>query len=132
MPSKAARSTELPAKRVSASGGKQETIYDCVTCGACCYNPDENREMDYVDYIEIESSDRILKKPELLRRLVVLDDDLLPHMRLNRHQRCVALTGRLGVKVGCSIYLDRPSGCRSFTAGSKRCKQYRKERGVDP
>jgi Fe-S-cluster containining protein len=106
--------------------------YDCVTCGACCYNPDDNRDLEYIDYIEIEARDRIMKKPDLVRRLVVLDKDFLPHMRLNHHQRCVALTGRLGVEVGCSIYLDRPSPCRTFKAGSKHCKQYRKERGVDP
>jgi Fe-S-cluster containining protein len=110
---------------------RAETIYDCVTCGACCTNPDENREIDYVDYVEIEVGDKILKKPDLVRRLVVLDDDFRPHMRLDRHQRCVALSGRLGRKVGCTIYHDRPSGCRSFTAGSKRCKAYRRERGID-
>ena len=120
--------TDTSTKRVE----KAQIVYDCVTCGACCYNPDENREIEYIDYIEIETSDPIMKKPELVRRLVVLDDDLLPHMRLNHHQRCAALKGQLGVKVGCSIYQDRPSACRSFTAGSKRCKQYRKERGVDP
>jgi len=118
--------------RAAIAAKKPSVIYDCQTCGACCYNPDENRELDYVDYIEIEPTDRILKNVALVRRLVVLDDDLIPHVRLNHHQRCAALTGRLGKSVGCSIYPDRPSGCRSFTAGSKRCKQYRKERGVDP
>ena len=106
--------------------------YDCVTCGACCYNPDDNREIGYIDYIEIEPTDRIMKNRDLVRRLVVLDDDLIPHMKLSHHQRCVALTGRLGVKVGCSIYHDRPSICRRFTAGSKKCKELRRERGVDP
>lgn len=107
-------------------------IYDCVTCGACCYNPDENREIEYIDYIDIAPSDPIMKKPALVRRLVVLDADLQPHMRLDRHQRCAALEGRLGVRVGCSIYLDRPSSCRRFKAGSRRCRQYRRERGIDP
>lgn len=105
--------------------------YDCVSCGACCYNPNDNREIGYIDYVEIEPSDRIMKRPDLVRRLVVLDDDLIPHMRLNHHHRCVALTGKLGVKVGCSIYHDRPTICRSFTAGSKKCRELRRERGVD-
>ena len=113
-------------------GTKATPIYDCVACGACCYNPDENREIDYIDYIEVAHDDRIMRKSELVRRLVVLDDDLIPHMRLSHHQRCAALTGRLGVKVACSIYHDRPASCRSFEAGSKRCKQYRRERGIDP
>jgi Fe-S-cluster containining protein len=108
-----------------------QKLYDCVTCGACCYNPDDNTAVGYIDYVEIEARDRILKKPDLVRRLVVLDADFLPHMRLDHHQRCVALEGRLGVKVGCGIYEDRPASCRSFKAGSDRCKQYRRERGVD-
>jgi len=106
-------------------------VYDCVACGACCYNPNDNRDLNYIDYIEIEMDDRIMRKPDLVRRLVVLDDDLIPHMKLDRHQRCSALTGRLGVKVGCSIYHDRPDICKRFTAGSKKCKELRKERGVD-
>lgn len=106
--------------------------YDCVSCGACCYNPDDNREIGYIDYIEIEPRDKIMRNPDLVRRLVVLDDDLIPHMRLSHHQRCAALTGKLGVKVGCSIYHDRPSICRRFDAGSKKCKELRRERGVDP
>jgi Fe-S-cluster containining protein len=104
--------------------------YDCVTCGACCYNPENNRELGFIDYVEIDPSDRIMKKPELVRRLVVLDDDLVPHMRLDHLHRCAALTGRLGVKVGCSIYHDRPEMCRTFKAGSKKCKELRKERGL--
>ncbi len=108
-----------------------EPVYDCVTCGACCYNPDQNREIDYVDYIEIDPHDRIMKKPELVRRLVVLDHKLRPHMRLNQHQRCVALGGRLGAQVGCGIYRERPTVCREFEAGSKDCKKYRRERGID-
>lgn len=112
--------------------GRASVVYDCVTCGACCCNPDENREIGYIDYIEVDPHDRIMKKPDLVRRLVVLDDDLVPHMRLSQHQRCAALTGRLGEKALCSVYQDRPSVCREFTAGSKRCKQYRIERGIDP
>ncbi len=110
--------------------GREKVEYDCVTCGACCYNPENNRELDFVDYVEIDPSDRIMKKPELVRRLVVLDDKLIPHMRLDHHHRCAALTGRLGVKVGCSVYLDRPSMCRTFKSGSKKCKELRKERGI--
>lgn len=112
--------------------GRKAIEYDCVSCGACCYNPNDNRELGFIDYVEIEPSDRVMKKRDLVRRLVVLDDDLIPHMRLNHHHRCVALTGRLGVKVGCSIYHDRPAMCRSFSAGSKKCKELRRERGIDP
>lgn len=107
-------------------------VYDCVTCGACCYNPDDNRDLEYVDYVEIDPHERIMKKPDLVRRLVVLDSKLRPHMRLSHLHRCAALTGRLGEKVGCGIYRERPQMCRDFEAGSKACKKHRKERGIDP
>lgn len=110
---------------------RAKVVYDCVACGACCYNPDENREIDYIDYVEISPDERLLKKPDLVRRLVVLDDDLSPHMRMSHLQRCVALSGALGKRVGCTIYHDRPQVCRDFEAGSKRCRQYRRERGID-
>ena len=57
---------------------------------------------------------------------------LRPHMRLSHLHRCVALTGRLGVKVGCGIYRERPQMCRDFEAGSKDCKKHRRERGIEP
>src|SRR5438094_8093173 len=111
---------------------KTEHDFDCVACGACCCNPEENREVDFIDYVEIDPTDRILKKPELVRRLVVLDDKLVPHMRIDRYQRCAALTGRVGKRVGCSIYTHRPSSCAAFEAGSDDCLLARRERGIDP
>ena len=39
--------------------------------------------------------------------------------------RCIALTGRVGVSVGCSIYESRPAACRSFTQGSPLCIEAR-------
>jgi Fe-S-cluster containining protein len=128
----AQRTSRSRPSRTSRPSAAQKTVtYDCVTCGACCYNPDDNREIGYIDYVEIKPTDPIMKKPDLVRRLVVLDNDLLPHMRLNHLHRCAALTGQLGVNVGCSIYHDRPTLCRAFSAGSKKCKELRKERGVD-
>ena len=106
--------------------------FDCVACGACCCNPEENREIDFIDYVEIDPTDRILKQPDLVRRLVVLDSKFVPHMRLSQYQRCAALTGRVGDKVGCAIYEHRPSSCAAFEAGSDDCLLARRERGIDP
>lgn len=115
------------ARRAEAEG----VDYDCEKCGACCCNPEENRDIGWIDYVEIDPTDRILKQPDLVRRLVVLDDKLVPHMRLNGHQRCAALVGRVGRKVGCSIYHHRPSSCAAFEVGSDDCRLARKERGID-
>lgn len=107
-----------------------KTTFDCVTCGACCTNPDENRETGYAFYVEIGKRDRILRKPELVKKLVVQDPDGIPHMRLRADHRCVALKGPLGSSVSCSIYEDRPACCRRVQPGDAECRKYRKERGI--
>lgn len=102
---------------------------DCQSCGACCTNPDENRAEGFPYYVEITPRDGVLRKPDLVKRYVVRDPDGVPHMRLDQ-QRCAALQGKLGQRVHCAIYADRPRGCRLVEAGSPRCLQYRAERGL--
>lgn len=52
--------------------------------------------------------------------------------------RCVALTGELGVQVGCSIYSERPSPCRDFAPyaalgiGDDACARARRRHGLRP
>jgi uncharacterized protein len=106
------------------------TQYDCQHCGACCCNLDQNREIGYVDYVEVKRRDPLMRKPELREKLVVINDKGEFHMRLDHNQRCIALRGRVGRSVGCSIYEDRPAVCRKVKPGSEACIQAREERGV--
>jgi Fe-S-cluster containining protein len=39
--------------------------------------------------------------------------------------RCAALTGKVGMAVGCGIYEWRPSPCREFAEGSDACEKAR-------
>ena len=103
---------------------------DCTRCGACCSNPDENRAEQFLDYVEVLSKDSLLEKPDLVRRFVVYNADGVPHLRLHQDGRCLALRGRLGHRVTCTIYEDRPTGCRKVEAGSERCLRYRRERNM--
>lgn len=105
---------------------------DCQSCGACCCNPDENRAEGFAYYVEVTPRDGISRRPELMKRYVVHDDAGVPHMRLDPSQRCSALLGKLGQRVRCAVYADRPRGCRLVEAGDPRCLQYRRERGIDP
>lgn len=50
-------------------------------------------------------------------------------MKTNGH-RCIALTGTVGLSVGCSIYEDRPTACRAFTPGSTLCLEARASAGL--
>ena len=104
---------------------------DCLTCGACCTNPDENRSEGFLDYVEVPPDSPLLRRNDLAKRYLRFNDEGVPHMRLDPAHRCVALRGRLGESVKCAIYPMRPNGCRQVSLGSARCLQYRKERGLE-
>lgn len=104
---------------------------DCQTCGACCTNADENRREGFRDWVEVDRRDVLLSR-RVAARLVVYNADGVPHLRLDDQDRCVALRGKLGQRVFCSIYEIRPRACRRVEAGSPRCLQYRAERGISP
>jgi Fe-S-cluster containining protein len=104
---------------------------DCTRCGACCFNPPENVDEGYADYVEVLDSDLLARRPELLRRHTVENGGRV-HLRLLGDQRCSALSGKLGGRVRCTIYHVRPAPCRRVQAGSELCLRYRRERGLRP
>ena len=105
--------------------------YDCQTCGACCCNSDQNKIEQFIDYVEVLPRDALRKQPALMKKLTVLNSAGEHHLMLRgREQRCVALVGKLGVEVTCSIYELRPKACRTVEAGSEECKERRAERGI--
>jgi Fe-S-cluster containining protein len=103
--------------------------FDCVRCGACCFNPPENVREGYADYVEVLASDLLARRPELLRRHAVEKDGRV-HLRLLADQRCSALAGALGRRVRCTIYAVRPAPCRRVQAGSDLCQRYRRALGL--
>lgn len=103
---------------------------DCTRCGACCFNPPENVQEGYTEYIELAPGDALWRRPELLRRHTIETDGRV-HMRLLADQRCSALAGRRGERVRCTIYHARPSPCRRVQAGSELCKRYRQGLGLE-
>jgi uncharacterized protein len=102
---------------------------DCTRCGACCFNPPENVQEGYDEYVELAPGDALWRRPELLRRHTVEKDGRV-HLRLLADQRCSALVGRLGGRVRCTIYHVRPSPCRRVQAGSELCARYRRGFGL--
>jgi len=79
----------------------------CVSCGACCAH-------FRVSFYWTESDDVLGGiVPSALTERVNL------HMRCmsgtqSSPPRCVALSGKVGVQVACTIYENRPSPCREF------------------
>jgi Fe-S-cluster containining protein len=104
--------------------------FDCTRCGACCTNPDENRAEGFVDYVEVVPRDAIWAEPRLAQRFVVYNAEGQPHLRLHQDGRCLALRGRLGRSVRCTIYEHRPAACRKVEPGSERCLAHRRERSL--
>jgi Fe-S-cluster containining protein len=102
---------------------------DCVTCGACCRNPAENRAEGYLWYLPVEET-QLLSKRDLVKKHVVRDPSGAPHLRLDPSGRCTALVGRIGERVRCTIYALRPKGCRMLQPGDPRCLQARAEQGI--
>lgn len=44
-------------------------------------------------------------------------------MKLDANNRCIALVGEVGKRTSCSIYENRPVGCRHYEVGGERCQK---------
>ena len=128
---RAAFATDLPpGLRCYNATVRLTPSHDCRSCGACCVNLPSNQAEGFTSWVEIEENDRILEQPDLAKRLVVLDWDGVPHLRLVDEGRCAALQGALGRRVSCRIYSARPSPCRRVQPGDALCERYRTEHGL--
>ncbi len=109
-----------------------EKLHPCQKCGACCAS-------FRVSFYWIQAEDYI--ENSVPQSLI---EDLDPSTRCmrgtnNKHQpKCMALLGRVGQTVNCSIYFNRPSPCRNFKASyedgfqQSRCDQARAKHGLKP
>ena len=94
---------------------------DCQACGACCVNLPSNRDEGFAHWVEVDPEDVVLRRTDLVHKLVVRDRDGVPHLRLAPDGRCIALKGALGRRVSCTIYAVRPSPCRRVQPGDRLC-----------
>jgi Fe-S-cluster containining protein len=104
----------------------------CITCGACCAH-------FRVSFYWAEADDvtpggvpqELTEESPPFRRT-------MKGTNQRHNMRCVALAGRIGEKVGCSIYTSRPNPCRAFEASyefgtqNKRCDEARHKFGLKP
>ena len=112
------------------SAGNPAAGFDCVRCGACCCNTDDNRKEGFVDYVEVFPHDTLHRRPDILSRIAVRNERKQVHLQLTDDGRCVALDGVVGTSVHCRIYDLRPAVCRRVQPGSDECLRARRERGV--
>lgn len=105
-------------------------MHPCVKCGACCATY-------RVLFDAAETAPETFNVPKELTEKVSATE--LALLGTNETKpRCVALQGKIGHEVGCTIYARRPACCRefkpSFEDGLKnpRCDQARKGKGLKP
>lgn len=108
-------------------------VYDCQTCGACCFSPwtgDGYVRLYDIDLERLrESGLPVIHQeqggdpPEVVPKLGTKIVD--PGSR-----GCVAFEGRLGESCTCGIYELRPEACRKFPPGGALCKQARQRMGL--
>lgn len=79
----------------------------CLTCGACCAH---FRVSFYWTEADPEEGGNV--PPELTENLPPFRCNMIGTNQKN--PRCIALTGKIGESVSCSIYENRPSPCREF------------------
>ena len=104
----------------------------CERCGACCaayrvdFHPSELARS--ADASGVPAAMAITLTPKLMRMKGT--DEAAP--------RCIALTGKVGQRVGCSIYADRPSPCHEFNPWAAlgivddACDRARQRHGLPP
>ncbi|MFZ3229695.1 MAG: YkgJ family cysteine cluster protein [Pseudobdellovibrio sp.] len=103
-------------------------IHPCQKCGACCAS----------FRASFHWSETLLESygvPVLLTEPISLHQDAMIGTN-QKNPHCSALRGIVGTSVECSIYLNRPSCCRSFKASFEdgfadlRCDDARISKGL--
>lgn len=94
--------------------------FDCQQCGACC-------ETFRVSFYWAEADARGL--PAKLTSKVNERFSCMAGTDLPK-PRCVALAGKVGEHVACTVYAQRPEACREVQAGDEKCLKARARHGL--
>lgn len=98
--------------------------YDCTTCGACCIDWETSGVVP-----ELEEDD-VARLSDHYRRHHLrwfMSAPGLASKEVDGVTQCVALRGRVGQRVRCFIYNNRPHVCRCFKPGSEYCRDSRRD-----
>lgn len=103
-----------------------EPVFDCLTCGACCYQRPGTILVTAADLVRFKNRGR----EDILNQLEPGHFGQYAFM-MSAQGACVH-HGREGAPHECQIYEDRSETCRNFEAGSQQCREFRRDRGIDP
>lgn len=108
-------------------------VHPCLSCGACCAF---FRVAFYWREAEVEEHEAAVPQDfweDLTERHRCMKGTSSKHS-----PKCIALEGRIGEHVKCTIYSHRPSPCRDFEASyesgekNERCDRARAKHGMRP
>ena len=109
---------------------------DCTECGACCVAPRR-----YSSYVGLSAADREALSADQAEEYLAhqLSEPLYGAVARIRtkldacgNNVCAALEGKIGERVACAIYAERPEPCRRFEQASAPCILARASAGLDP
>lgn len=111
--------------------------YDCRTCGACCVSTEDTP----YGWADVTADDLARMSRRVRLKLVQTGGGWRfneCHFATPTTWRenlgcapCGFLRGAPGKRCSCGIYETRPDVCRTFRPGSRRCKESRREMGMD-
>lgn len=114
--------TQMTLQPSSEAPAATDEVFDCLTCGACCYQRPGT--------ILVEASD-------LVRWRRIGRDDILSELEPGHFGQMAFKMTSLGACVhhgtgtephACRIYEVRSETCIKFEAGSQQCREFRRER----
>ena len=106
-----------------------QAVSPCVTCGLCCSN---FRVSFY--HGEVEGMPFGFVPAAMVEKLN--ESRACMKGTSQKNPRCIALSGKLGEQVACTIYEQRPTPCREFEVWeengevNERCQALRKAHGL--
>lgn len=105
-------------------------MHPCVKCGACCGTYRVLFDAAETEPTSFHVPKELTEKTENGQLAILGTNEAKP--------RCVALQGRIGHQVACTIYERRPSCCREYKASyedgtrNPRCDEARRGKGLRP
>lgn len=94
----------------------------CMACGACC-------AAFRVSFYWAEAEATGLP-PDMMQPLNAVMACMAGTNQAS--PRCAALEGKIGVRVACGTYEQRPSPCRGVDVGDEKCSKARARHGLAP
>lgn len=101
-------------------------VFDCLTCGACCFQRPGTILVEAADLVRWKR----IGREDILSRLEPGHFGLMA-FQMSSQGACVH-HGTPSEPHACQIYDVRSETCIKFEAGSQQCREFRRERGISP